>query len=95
MRDDDAPDWLPDLMECDWNRYQETIDRAYAIFWRDFGAAAARPAFRGKRMGLKRHPELDGKSATFWHFVTEGSTEEDLSWFSVNVTPGNGSDWRF
>jgi hypothetical protein len=28
-------------------------------------------------MGLKRHPELDGKSATFWHFVTEGSIEAD------------------
>ena len=28
-------------------------------------------------MGLKRHPELEGKSATFWHFVTEGKVEAD------------------
>lgn len=77
MRDDDAPDWLPDLVECDWNRYQETIERAYAVFWRDFGTAATRPTFRGKRMGLKRHPEFEGKSATFWHFVTEGDVEAD------------------
>ena len=77
MRDDDAPAWLPDLIECDWNRYQETLERAYSIFQRDFGSQRVRPAFRGKRMGLKRHPELDGKSATFWHFVTEGSIEVD------------------
>lgn len=77
LRDEGAPGWLPDLLECDWNRYQETLERAYAIFWRDFGTEAARPTFRGKRMGLKRHPELDGKSATFWHFVTEGRVEAD------------------
>lgn len=67
--------WLPGLIALDWNQYQACIDRAYAIFWRDFGAADARPPFRGKRMGLKRHPELDGKCATFWHFVTEGTEE--------------------
>ncbi len=26
-------------------------------------------------MGLKRYPESDGKSATFWHFVTEKGSE--------------------
>lgn len=75
MRDETGPDWLPDLIECNWNRFQETIDRAYAVFLRDFGTEAVRPLFRGKRMGLKKHPEYDGKSATFWHFVTEGRVE--------------------
>lgn len=79
MRDEDAPDWLPDLIECDWNRYKETLDRAYAIFQKDFGRESARPTFHGKRMALKRHPELDGKSATFWHFITEGAIEAERS----------------
>jgi hypothetical protein len=72
-----APDWLPDLLEFEWNQYSESIDRAYAVFSRDFGVERTRPTFRGKRMGLKRHPELDGKCATFWHFVTEGAVEAD------------------
>jgi len=75
VKDAAAPDWLPDLIECDWNRFQETVERAHAIFLRDFGRQESRPSFRGKRMGLKRHPEIEGKSATFWHFVTEGAVE--------------------
>jgi len=74
--DENIPSWLPDLLECDWNEYQKTIDKAYEVFMRDFGTHAARSGFRGKRMGLKRHPEFEGKNATFWHFVTEGSIEE-------------------
>jgi hypothetical protein len=77
MKAPEAPDWLPDLLVFDWNRYQESIDRAYAIFLRDFGSDQTRPTFKGKRMGLKRHPESDGKSATFWHFVTEGKIEAE------------------
>lgn len=77
MKDENAPDWLPDLVEFDWNRYEESLNRAYAVFTRDFGTQSERPNFRGKRMGLKRHPEFEGKSATFWHFVTEGPDEPD------------------
>jgi hypothetical protein len=50
---------------------------AYAIFWRDFGEFRTRPTFQGRRLGLKRHPEIEGKSATFWHFVTEGADESN------------------
>lgn len=67
--------WLPPLLSCDWNRYEETLERAYEIFRNDFGESATRPSFRGRRLGLKHHPEFDGKSATFWHFVTEGKIE--------------------
>lgn len=74
---DNAMDWLPALLNCDWSAYQETIERAYRIFYRDFGTKEVRPRFRDKRMELKRHPELEGKSATFWHFVTEGNNETD------------------
>ncbi len=72
-----ATDWLPDLLVCDWSRLQESIERAYAVFRRDFCRPERRPMFRGKRMGLKRHPLIDGREATFWHFVTEGKVEKD------------------
>jgi hypothetical protein len=70
-------DWLPPLMAFgdyggDWNRYLAAI---YAAFRSDF--VASKPAFRGRRLGLKRHPEYDGKEATFWHMISEGSVEED------------------
>ena len=28
-------------------------------------------------MGLKRHPVIDGKEATFWHLTSEGKVEEE------------------
>lgn len=68
-------DWLPGLVEFEWDRYAEGIERAYAVFWKDFGEATTRPMFQERRLGLKRHPETDGKSATFWHFITEGADE--------------------
>jgi len=84
MRDDSAS-WLPDLLECDWNDYQGTIECAYRLFCRDFLSAAARPRFRGKRMGLKRHPEVAGKNATFWHFVTKGDNQEPRPRYSFHT----------
>lgn len=79
MKDEDAPEWLPDLFDFNWNRYDESLDGAYAVFERDFREPSTRPKFRGKRLGLKRHPEDDGKCATFWHFVTEGEVESARS----------------
>lgn len=69
--------WLPDLIEFsaydgDWNAYVEAV---YAIFHRDF--IASKPRFPGKRVGLKRHPDPDGKTATFWHMVSEGKAEDE------------------
>jgi hypothetical protein len=69
--------WLPDLI-CfdeyggDWNRY---LDALYAIFKRDF--IESRPTFPGYRVGLKKHPMEQGKEATFWHFISEGSVERE------------------
>lgn len=70
-------DWLPPLVcfndyNGDWNNYFHAI---YEIFHSDF--VKNRPAFRGVRLGLKRHPEHDGKSATFWHMISEGKVEEE------------------
>lgn len=69
--------WLPPLLLLedyggDWDAY---FGEAKRIFDRDF--REPRPAFRGKRMGLKREPVVEGMSATFWHFVSEGKGERD------------------
>jgi hypothetical protein len=71
------PEWLPDLEEFnayggDWSRYIEAL---YQFFCQDF--VASKPQFRGRRLGLKRHPVIQGKEATFWHMTSEGSTEDE------------------
>lgn len=71
------PLWLPALLlledhHGDWQRYFEAV---YAAFEQDF--VMSKPEFRGKRLGLKRHPEYDGKSATFWHMMSTGEDEAE------------------
>lgn len=71
------PDWLPPLVLLnefggDWNAYESAV---YAGFVADF--VRTRPRWPGKRVGLKRHPLIQGKEATFWHFISEGQTEAD------------------
>lgn len=68
-------EWLPDLLTLnesggDWTRYLERLHQQFA---RDF--IESLPSWPGKRVGLKRHPEYDGKSATFWHMISEGTNE--------------------
>jgi len=72
-----VPDWLPGLVlfadhDGDWDRYLTAI---YAIFRRDF--VENKPAFKGRRLGLKRHPIDEGKEATFWHMISEGAQETE------------------
>lgn len=69
--------WLPELMPLDafggnWERYVEAV---YLIFKQDF--VDSKPMFQGCRFGLKKHPVIQGKEYTFWHFVSEGSEEEN------------------
>jgi len=71
------PPWLPGLLlledfDGDAKRY---LAEAHAIFERDFGQRQR--TFLGKRVGLKRHPLINGWSATFWHFISEGKVEDD------------------
>ena len=71
------PEWLPPLEELkayggDFPRYLEAI---YKIFCADF--VTSKPVYAGKRMGLKRHPVVQGKEATFWHMISEGSNEAE------------------
>lgn len=69
--------WLPALVLFeksggDWQKYLEAI---YTFFKADF--LDSRPTYNGKRVGLKRHPLSQGKEATFWHLISEGSVEAE------------------
>jgi len=70
-------EWLPPLVMLsdysgDWFSYLNAI---YAFFKQDF--VDSKPVFKGRRLGLKRHPLAHGKEATFWHMIQEGAVEED------------------
>lgn len=67
--------WLPSLIRLsdfrdNWDEY---VDAVYAAFKSDF--VDVPPVFEGKRLGLKRHPTIHGREATFWHMITSGSDE--------------------
>mgnify|MGYP006908064767 CR=1 FL=1 len=69
--------WLPSLLLMEdyggnWERYFAAV---YAVFAADF--VDSKPMFQGRRLGLKRHPEYDGKSATFWHMISTGTDEAE------------------
>jgi len=69
------PDWIPTLVYLadyggNWDSYLIAI---YKFFRRDF--IDSQPKFRGERLKLKRYPVIDGKEATFWHIISEGSYE--------------------
>jgi hypothetical protein len=58
--------------EGNWTEY---VERVYAWFYNDF--IASQPAFQGRRCVCKRHPQIQGKAATFWHVISEGRVEAD------------------
>lgn len=67
-----APKWLPPLFifKGDWALYMKAL---YELFKADF--IDTKPTFRGRTLGLKRHPMTEGKEATFWHLIQEGPVE--------------------
>lgn len=68
------PEWLPSLVINEgYNDWKEYFNVVYQKFEQDF--VNNKPIYNGRRLGLKKHPEHDGKSATFWHMVTEGEIE--------------------
>ncbi len=69
--------WLPPLVLLsdsggNWQKYLELL---YHYF--EAGFIRSKPSWPGKRVGVKRRPEEQGKAATFWHFISEGSVETD------------------
>lgn len=72
----ESVDWLPKLIEFNtYGNWETFLEAIYAQFRKDF--EESRPRWPGKRVSYKRHPETQGKSATFWHFVSEGSKESE------------------
>ena len=72
-----STEWLPELLLLEhaggnWGIY---LDRLHARFAADF--IDSKPTWPGKRVGVKRHPEYDGKSATFWHLISDGDVEAE------------------
>lgn len=61
---------LAQNFEIKWTK----ISPAKKEFYLDF--LDSKPVFQGRRLGLKRHPLSQGKEATFWHMISEGTTEE-------------------
>lgn len=83
--------WLPPLVLLEdfggeWNRY---VEKVYEYYKQDF--VTHKPVFRGRRLGLKRHPVSQGKEATFWHMTSEGNDEANrlLICDAVNVFGGH------
>lgn len=72
-----SPVWLPEqiLLEHYQGEWEAYFDSVYQAFHRDF--VLSKPVFRGVRLGLKRHPEYEGKSATFWHMISTGNVESE------------------
>ena len=69
--------WLPPLVtleqhDGDWEKF---LDAIYRVFRSDF--VDSKPTFQGIRLGLKKHPIVQGKEATFWHLISEGLSEEN------------------
>ncbi len=72
-----SPEWLPPIVLLsdyggNWEKYLEAL---YDYFKQDFIKSS--PTFKGQRLGLKKHPSRKGKEATFWHFISEGSIEDE------------------
>lgn len=70
-------EWLPDLMlfEAYSGNWEIYLEELYKAFTNDF--INAPPRWPNKRVGVKRHPEHAGKSATFWHIISTGESEQD------------------
>ncbi|MHA1395676.1 MAG: hypothetical protein ACTSRZ_19410 [Promethearchaeota archaeon] len=63
--------WLPELVlfssyNGNWDVYVEVL---YNYYSNDF--IKSKPYFRGERLRVKRHPQYQGKDATFWHLIQE------------------------
>ncbi len=69
------PNWLPSLITLaqsngDWELY---LNKIYEHFLDDFIRQTC--SFRGIKIAIKRHPQIDHKEITFWHIISDGEDE--------------------
>lgn len=72
-----TPSWLPDTIEMsdyggNWDDYLEAI---YTLFLDNYTKNDLN--YNGTRIASKKHPEIAGKSATFWHIISSGRVEAE------------------
>lgn len=71
------PEWLPEIIELNgfqgnWDSY---LDHLYNVYIKDF--IKSKPTYNGTPLAVKRHPQENGKDATFWHIISEGEIENE------------------
>ena len=68
---------LPELILMeDFGGNFDTYNQAvYDVFQQDF--IKSRPTFNGTKLRLKKHPYVDGKEYTYYHFTHSGGIEID------------------
>jgi hypothetical protein len=71
------PNWLPSVVlfnefKGDWNKYLTFL---YEVFKSDFINSGCN--YRGIKIAIKKHPQIDNKEATFWHLISEGKDESE------------------
>lgn len=68
---------LPELifMEDFGGNFDAYNEAVYAIFKQDF--IKSRPTFNGTKLRLKKHPYVDDKEYTYYHFTHSGDIEID------------------
>jgi hypothetical protein len=72
-----SPHWLPAQFEFsrfgEWSPFEAAI---YSRFCTDFLDARSPVLFRGRQVVIKKHPQIDGREAAFWHCISEGQSGE-------------------
>lgn len=68
---------LPELilMEDFGGNFDAYNQAVYDVFQQDF--IKSRPTFNGTKLRLKKHPYVDGKEYTYYHFTHSGDIEID------------------
>jgi hypothetical protein len=68
---------LPDLilLENFQGNIAVYLEQVYQIFYRDF--VISKPVFRGKKLGLKKYPIVEGREYTFYHMTHQGDIENN------------------
>ncbi len=61
-----SPSWLPDLILFnDYGNWQQYVEALYGFYCEDF---VLNPfTVGGKRLAMRRYPQVLGKDKTFWH----------------------------
>jgi hypothetical protein len=68
---------LPQLITLEHfnGNFHDFYEEVYLIFRKDFVNTI--PNYRGKKLRLKKHPYIDGKEYTFYHFTHDGDIEKE------------------